>query len=149
MNDATQSSRPDHGAAAEPKKVGIYDASDPRVPRAEHVTDEMKIVITPLAAEKAKVMLDKRGTPDAAVRLGIKGGGCTGLAYVLEFDDRPPRANDRVFELDGFRVFVDPKSLVYLNGTVLDWKQTLMKNGFELQNPNEKKSCGCGESFTV
>lgn len=133
----------------EPKKHGIYAEGDARAPREELVSAEMKIIITPKAAAKAKLMLAKRGTPEAAVRLGIKGGGCTGLAYVLEFDDRPPRANDRVFELDGFRVVVDPKSLVYLNGTVLDWKETLMKNGFELVNPNEKKSCGCGESFSV
>ena len=140
MSDATQSQQPQHGTFAE---------DDARAPRAEQVAAEMRVVITPLAAAKAKGLLVKRGTPDAAVRLGIKGGGCTGLAYVLEFDDRPPRATDRVFELDGFRVFVDPKSLVYLNGTVLDWKDTLMKNGFELINPNEKKSCGCGESFSV
>ena len=133
----------------EPKKHGIFADGDTRAPREETLTAEMKIIITPKAATKAKLMLAKRGTPDAAVRLGIKGGGCTGLAYVLEFDDRPPRASDRVFELDGFRVVVDPKSLVYLNGTVLDWKETLMKNGFELINPNEKKSCGCGESFSV
>jgi iron-sulfur cluster assembly protein len=133
----------------EEKQHGIYAEGDARAPRAEAATDEMKVTITAKAAEKAKLMLAKRGTPHAAVRLGIKGGGCTGLAYVLEFDDRPPRATDRVFEMDGFRVFVDPKSLVYLNGTVLDWKETLMKNGFELVNPNEKKSCGCGESFSV
>ena len=134
--------------AAQPQH-GTYAPDDARAPREEHVSAEMRVEITPKAAAKAKVMLAKRGTPDAAVRLGIKGGGCTGLAYVLEFDDRPPRATDRVFEVDGFRVFVDPKSLVYLNGTVLDWKDTLMKNGFELINPNEKKSCGCGESFSV
>jgi iron-sulfur cluster assembly protein len=110
---------------------------------------QMKIEITPLAAEKAKGLLLKRGTPNAAVRLGIKGGGCTGLAYVLEFDDHPPRENDNIFELDGFRIFIDPKSLIYLAGTIFDWKQTLMKTGFELINPNEKKSCGCGESFSV
>lgn len=109
----------------------------------------MKIEITPLAAEKAKALLEKRGTPNSSVRLGIKGGGCTGLAYVLEFDDNPPRDNDNIFECDGFHVFVDPKSLVYLNGTILDWKQTLIKTGFELRNPNEKTACGCGESFSV
>ncbi|MET0592203.1 MAG: iron-sulfur cluster assembly accessory protein, partial [Polyangiaceae bacterium] len=68
---------------------------------------------------------------------------------VIEFSDDPPRERDRVFEFDGIKVFVDPKSLIYLAGTVLDWEQTLMYQGFKFRNPNEKQGCGCGHSFSV
>ena len=98
--------------------------------------------------------MKKRGTPEASLRLGIRGGGCSGFSYVIEFHDGPPRARDRVFEhvaSDGtpVRVVVDPKSLIYLNGTVLEWEQTLMRQGFKFVNPNEKAGCGCGTSFSV
>jgi iron-sulfur cluster assembly protein len=110
--------------------------------------------VTPKAADAILRQLAKRGTPEAALRLGIKGGGCSGFSYVIEFHDGEPRARDRVFEFaatDGtnVRVVVDPKSLVYLAGLELDWTQTLMQQGFKFNNPNEKTSCGCGHSFTV
>jgi iron-sulfur cluster assembly protein len=112
------------------------------------------IAIAPAAADAIVRQLKKRGTPEAALRLGIRGGGCSGFSYVIEFHDGPPHARDRVFEVaasDGtpVRVVVDPKSLLYLNGTVLEWEQTLMHQGFKFANPNEKSGCGCGHSFTV
>lgn len=107
------------------------------------------ISLTPKAISMAKNRLQKRGTPDAALRLGIRGGGCSGFNYVIEFSDDPPRERDRVFEFDGVRVYVDKKSLAYLAGTTLDWEQSLMKNGFKFQNPQESASCGCGHSFSV
>lgn len=107
------------------------------------------ISLTPKAVEMAKKQLVKRGTPDAAIRLGLRGGGCSGFTYVIEFSDDPPRERDRVFEFDGVRVYVDPKSLIYLAGTVLDWEQTLMYQGFKFRNPHEATSCGCGHSFSV
>ena len=107
------------------------------------------ITLSPKAVEMAKKQLAKRGTPNAAIRLGLRGGGCSGFSYVIEFTDDPPRERDRVFEFDGVRVFVDPKSLIYLAGTVLDWEQTLMYQGFKFRNPQEKQSCGCGHSFAV
>ena len=107
------------------------------------------VTLSPKAVEMAKKQLAKRGTPDAAVRLGLRGGGCSGFSYVIEFSDDPPRERDRVFEFDGVRVFVDPKSLIYLAGTMLDWEQTLMYQGFKFRNPQEKQSCGCGHSFAV
>lgn len=107
------------------------------------------ISLTPKAIEAAKANFAKRGTPDAALRLGLRGGGCSGFSYVIEFDDEPPRARDRVFEFDGVRVHVDPKSLIYLAGTILDWEKTLMHQGFKFRNPNEKQGCGCGTSFSV
>lgn len=101
------------------------------------------------AIEMAKKQLDKRGTPNAAIRLGLRGGGCSGFTYVIEFADDPPRERDRVFEYDGVRIYVDPKSLIYLAGTVLDWEQTLMFQGFKFRNPQEVTGCGCGHSFSV
>jgi iron-sulfur cluster assembly protein len=112
------------------------------------------ISVTPKAVDAIARQMKKRGTMDSALRLGIRGGGCSGFSYVIEFHDGPPHARDRVFEMtasDGtpVRVVVDPKSLLYLNGTVLEWEQTLMRQGFTFQNPNEKSGCGCGHSFSV
>jgi iron-sulfur cluster assembly protein len=106
------------------------------------------IDLTPKAVEMAKKALDRRGTPEAGLRLGVRGGGCSGASYVIEFADKI-RDRDRVFEFDGLKVVVDPKSLVYLRGSVLDYEVKLMGHGFKFQNPNEKKGCGCGESFTI
>lgn len=107
------------------------------------------IRIAPAAAAFAKHKLGQRGTPDAAVRLGIKGGGCSGFSYVIQFDDEPARERDTVYELDGVRFYVDKKSLIYLAGSLLDYEKTLMFQGFKFRNPNEATSCGCGHSFTV
>ncbi len=107
------------------------------------------IELTSAAVEAAKTALAKRGTPQAAIRLGIKGGGCSGFSYVIEYDDDPPRPRDRTFEFEGVRIVVDKKSLIYLMGTVLDFEKTLMKQGFKFRNPNEATSCSCGTSFTV
>jgi iron-sulfur cluster assembly protein len=109
----------------------------------------LSVSLTPKAVAMAKSRLIKRGTPDASLRLGIRGGGCSGFNYVIEFSDDVPRERDRVFDFDGLRVLVDKKSLIYLAGSVLDWQQTLMQQGFKFVNPNEATSCGCGHSFTV
>jgi iron-sulfur cluster assembly protein len=126
-------------------------ADDPAAGRTSQAGAPAKaaISLTPKAVEMAKKQLAKRGTPDAAIRLGLRGGGCSGFSYVIEFSDDPPRERDRVFEFDGVRVYVDPKSLIYLAGTVLDWEQTLMYQGFKFKNPHEATSCGCGHSFSV
>jgi len=110
---------------------------------------EPAISVAESAAKAIKRQLDKRGTPESSLRVGIRGGGCSGFSYVIEFHDGPPRPRDRVFDAFGVRVVVDPKSLIYLNGTELQWEQTLMQQGFKFVNPNEKTSCGCGHSFTV
>jgi iron-sulfur cluster assembly protein len=112
------------------------------------------ISVTVGAANAIQKQIQKRGVPDTSLRLGIRGGGCSGFSYAIEFHDGPPRARDRVFDVkttDGstVRVVVDPKSLVYLAGMTLDWEQTLVRQGFKFVNPNEKTSCGCGHSFTV
>jgi iron-sulfur cluster assembly protein len=105
--------------------------------------------ITAGAVGFAKQKLDQRGTPEAAIRLGIKGGGCSGFSYVIQFEDGEPRARDYAYELDGVRFVVDKKSFVYLAGSVFDYEKTLMFQGFKFKNPNEAASCGCGHSFTV
>ena len=106
------------------------------------------VMLTRKAIDMAKAALVKRGTPDAALRLGVRGGGCSGVSYAMEFSDKL-RPRDHEYNFDGLKVLIDPKSLVYLRGAVLDYTVELMQHGFKFRNPNEKSSCGCGESFTV
>lgn len=109
------------------------------------------ISVTPKAVVKIRQAFQKMGVADlenAGLRLGVLGGGCSGLSYQFKFDTKP-RPTDRIFEFDGVRVFVDPKSIIYLNGMTLDYKETLMQSGFEFENPNAKKNCGCGTSFSA
>lgn len=113
------------------------------------MSTEYTISISEIAAEQVKLQLEKRSTPESYLRLGIKGGGCSGFSYVLRFEDDPPKDKDLVFDQHGIKIVVDKKSIVYLNGATLDWEKTLMKQGFKFVNPNEKSSCGCGHSFTV
>jgi iron-sulfur cluster assembly protein len=106
-----------------------------------HVTDR---AIKQIRVAMAKEMV----APDqGGLRLGVQGGGCSGLSYSIRFDTQP-RERDRVYDCDGVRVFVDPKSFIYLNGMILDYEETLMRQGFNFINPNSTKSCGCGSSFS-
>ncbi len=105
--------------------------------------------VSPKAVEAIRKQIQKRGVPNTSLRVGIRGGGCSGFSYVIEFHDGPPRARDMVLDYDDVRVVVDPKSLLYLDGSVLEWEQTLLRQGFKFINPNEKSSCGCGSSFSV
>jgi iron-sulfur cluster assembly protein len=107
------------------------------------------ITVSDSAIAYAKQKLEARGTPDAAIRLGVKGGGCSGYQYVIEFADDAPRDRDRVYEFGGVKFYIDKKSLIILSGSVLDYEKTLMFSGFKFRNPNEATSCGCGHSFTV
>lgn len=106
------------------------------------------IRIDPSAADRIRKLLEERGTPDAALRIRVRGGGCSGLQYDMEFADEP-RERDRVFAEHGVKIYVDPKSYIFLIGTTLRYQQGLLESGFKLDNPNVKKSCGCGESFTI
>ena len=108
------------------------------------------ITITEGAASKAITMMQENdlSTPAAGLRLGVKAGGCSGLNYVLDLVDEP-NANDRVFEQHGVRLYCDPKSYLYLNGTQVDFESNMMGGGFKFTNPNAKRSCGCGTSFAV
>lgn len=100
------------------------------------------------AVARLRALLGERGTPEAGLRIAIRGGGCSGLSYQMEWAEGP-RERDKIFEREGVRVFVDPKSYLYLMGTELVYEETLMASGFRLRNPNVKAACGCGESFTV
>jgi iron-sulfur cluster assembly protein len=106
------------------------------------------IAIADSAVERLRKLLTDRNTPNAGLRIAVKGGGCSGLAYHMEWAEEP-KQRDKLFEREGVRVFVDPKSYLYLMGTELVFEETLMASGFKLRNPNEKAACGCGESFTV
>ncbi|MBF0124210.1 MAG: iron-sulfur cluster assembly accessory protein [Magnetococcales bacterium] len=106
------------------------------------------ITMTESAAEQAKQMLAKRGTPDAAVRIGVSSSGCSGFSYRLEYADQLAE-DDQVFESHGVRVAVDSKSLLAMQGTCIDFEKQAFKSGFKFINPREKARCGCGESFSV
>ena len=105
--------------------------------------------LTDRAIKRIRVAMAKENiAPDqGGLRLGVQGGGCSGLSYNIRFDTQP-RDRDRVYDYDGVRVFVDPKSFIYLNGMTLDYEETLMRQGFNFINPNSTKSCGCGSSFS-
>jgi len=107
------------------------------------------IAVTPKAVQHIRAAMAKESISpeEGGLRLGVQGGGCSGLTYNLRFDTHP-RERDRIFVFDGVRIFVDPKSFVYLHGMTLDWEETLMHRGFAFKNPNSQKSCGCGTSFT-
>lgn len=107
----------------------------------------MAITVTNPAAERVKSFLANRGK-GLGLRLGVKTTGCSGLAYVLEFVDEL-QEGDEVFNDNGVNVIIDAKSLVYLDGTELDFVKNGLNEGFEFTNPNQKEECGCGESFTV
>jgi len=109
-----------------------------------------KIHLTERAAQKIRALLEKDGvSPEiGGLRVGVQGGGCSGLSYAMRLDTQA-RDRDKVFEEHGARIFVDPKSFLYLNGTTLEYEQTLMREGFVFQNPNAARNCGCGSSFTA
>jgi iron-sulfur cluster assembly protein len=108
------------------------------------------IRVTERAAQKIRALLEKDGVPldQGGLRVGVQGGGCSGLSYAMRLDTQS-RDRDKIFEGFGARIFVDPKSLLYLAGTVLEYEETLMRQGFVFQNPNAARSCGCGSSFTA
>ncbi|HEY5936651.1 MAG TPA: iron-sulfur cluster assembly accessory protein [Kofleriaceae bacterium] len=104
-----------------------------------------EIEITENAAQEIAKQRDKRGTPGAMIRIGVRGGGCTGFTYVFEWAEQT-RPTDKVFSAHGVSIVVDPKSLVYLGGMQLDFVRGMMGHGFKFNNPNAKGACGCGES---
>jgi len=108
------------------------------------------IQVTDKAIAKIRSAMAKEGisAAEGGLRLGVQGGGCSGLSYNIRFDSQP-RERDRIFQFDDVRVFVDPKSFIYLHGMILDYQETLMQQGFVFVNPNSTKSCGCGTSFSA
>jgi iron-sulfur cluster assembly protein len=105
------------------------------------------ITLTDVAASKIRQQLAKRGK-GLGLRIGVKTTGCSGLAYVLEYVDNT-HTEDLQFECEGCKIFVDPKSCVYLNGMTVDYVRNGLNEGFEFRNPNERDRCGCGSSFRI
>ena len=106
------------------------------------------IEVTPKAVQKIRESFAKQGVTGGGLRLGVLGGGCSGLSYQFKYEPKP-RPTDRVFDFEDIQVYIDPKSLVYLDGMTLDWKDSLIQSGFAFDNPQANKSCGCGTSFSA
>ncbi len=127
-------------------------AASPQLPRPAETeapgTSPNTVTVTARAAKVMRAQLEKRGTPSAAIRFGIRGGGCTGYSYMFQFEDGDPRASDHVIDAFGVRVLVDPKSMVLVKGTRLDFETGIRGHGFRFENPNVDDSCGCGESVS-
>jgi iron-sulfur cluster assembly accessory protein len=106
------------------------------------------VVLTDIAAQKVRAFMDQQeANGEVGLRVGVRGGGCSGFQYALALDER--REDDHVFEASGIRVIVDPASLRYVDGSTVDYTESFMGAGFEVQNPNVVASCGCGSSFRV
>ena len=107
------------------------------------------ITVTESAKNQATKLMQEEGLPNSFIRVGVKGGGCSGLSYVMDFDDTKTDT-DEVFDTEGgLKVLVDRKSLLYLYGTTLTYSDGLNGKGFQWENPNASRTCGCGESFAV
>lgn len=106
------------------------------------------LAVTDAAADRIRAMLDQRDKPSAGVRVGIRNAGCSGLAYTLEYADEVT-SFDEVVEDKGVKVLIDPKAIMFLLGTEMDYVEEKLQSGFVFNNPNEKGRCGCGESFRV
>jgi iron-sulfur cluster assembly protein len=107
-----------------------------------------QIQVTEKAVEKIRQAFAREGVQSGGLRLGVLGGGCSGLSYQFKFA-LEPRPKDHVFEFEDVKVFIDPKSMLFLDGMTLDWKDSLIQSGFVFDNPHATKSCGCGTSFSA
>ncbi len=139
-NMVTIESKPAEGAfAAQPQQSAMQPT----------VGTSGGLQLTDRAIKRVRIAMAKEGVSpeEGGLRLGVMGGGCSGLSYSIKFDTRP-RERDRIYDFDGVRVFVDPKSFLYLHGMTLDYEETLMRQGFNFINPNSTRSCGCGSSFS-
>ena len=136
-------SKPAEGAFAAPPPA------DAKPVAAAGAAAGQGLQVTERAIKRIRLAMAKEGVSpeEGGLRLGVMGGGCSGLSYSIKFDTRP-RERDRIYEFDGVRVFVDPKSFLYLHGMTLDYEETLMRQGFNFINPNSSRSCGCGSSFS-
>ncbi len=106
------------------------------------------ITITPAASERIRALLDARGKPSVGIKVGVRSKGCSGLSYTVEYADQIEKF-DEVVDAGEFKVLIDPKAVIFLIGTEMDYREEKLKSGFTFRNPNEKGRCGCGESFHV
>ena len=106
------------------------------------------ITLTAAAIQEVKRLINVQGITEGGLRLGVKGGGCSGLSYTINFDEKIG-PHDQVYDFEGVKVIVDAKSAIYLQGTQLDYQKDLMSGAFKFVNPNANKTCGCGESFSA
>jgi iron-sulfur cluster assembly protein len=146
-NMVTIGTRPAQGASAAGELAAPPAQQQPAA--SEVSSKQAGLQLTPRAIARVRIAMAKEGVSAAegGLRLGVTGGGCSGLSYAIKFDTHP-RERDRVYDFDGVRVFVDPKSFLYLHGMTLDYEETLMRQGFNFINPNSSRSCGCGSSFS-
>ena len=109
----------------------------------------MSITLTEKAAKKVRSLMTEQSSPDGAgLRVKVVGGGCSGLSYQLDLD-KAATPSDKIFESQGIKIFLDPKSALFVSGTEIDWQESMMGAGFAFKNPLAKGSCGCGTSFTA
>lgn len=113
-------------------------------------TPQQGIQLTPTAYKHIKMLKEQQGDKELCLRVGVRQGGCSGMSYMMDFEQPDKiRNDDEVFDYDGFRIVCDPKSLLYLYGLVLDYSNAMIGGGFEFTNPNASQTCGCGKSFGV
>ncbi|HYD48080.1 MAG TPA: iron-sulfur cluster insertion protein ErpA [Terriglobales bacterium] len=118
------------------------------VPSTPKAPDDFQLQLTEAAAKMVRALLEREKMPAAGLRVSVSGGGCSGMQYGLTFDPNQ-RADDIVLQQQGVRIFIDPASCQYLNGTTLDYVHALHGAGFKFLNPNAERTCGCGSSFGV
>ncbi|MDX2212694.1 MAG: iron-sulfur cluster assembly accessory protein [Oculatellaceae cyanobacterium bins.114] len=107
------------------------------------------IQMTDAALRQVLSLREKQGNQDLCLRVGVRQGGCSGMSYIMDFEDfSNVRENDEVFDYEGFKVVCDPKSILYLYGLVLDFSDAMIGGGFQFTNPNANQTCGCGKSFS-
>ena len=129
--------------ATEATSAETQDAK-PRKPRAR----PQAMNVTEAAADRVRALIESRGKPTAGIRIGVRSKGCSGLSYTLEYADEQT-SFDEVVEAHGVRLFIDPKAMMFILGTEMDYVEEQLQSGFVFRNPNEKGRCGCGESFHV
>lgn len=111
------------------------------------ILSEAKISLTPTAIAEIKRLMNEEGVNGKYLRIGVKGGGCSGMSYILGFEEKTEK--DEVFEIDGIQCIINPAHLIYLNNMEINWEGGLNARGFSFNNPNASKTCGCGSSFGV
>jgi iron-sulfur cluster assembly accessory protein len=114
----------------------------------QETTKKAPVILTPKAVTKVKEIMGQQNPIPAGLRVGVVGGGCSGFSYSMSFENAPGMM-DKVFDMDGLKVYVDATSVMYLNGCIVDYLETIEGAGFKFENPNVKSTCGCGSSFSV